>query len=132
MAHKKSSKRTRTSVKLSAIFYKELFMALLAVLSVFFVFYEYIVPTNETAHFYIMRFDIIVALIFLTDFIVALVSAKDKAHYLKHNWYLLVASIPIIDGWAELLRGLRLLELVRLVRAGSHVTYAYSAVKARR
>ena len=42
---------------------------------------------------------------------------------MKENWYLLLASIPIVDSWAELLRGLRLLELVRLVRAGEHLNY---------
>lgn len=133
MAHKNTKKRSSTyRTQFSAVFYKELIMALLAILSVFFVFYEYLVPTGDQLHLFIVRFDIAVAVIFLVDFFIALASAPDKARYMRHNWYLLLASIPIVDGWAELLRGLRILELVRLVRAGSHMTYVYSEVKARR
>lgn len=130
MARSKTKKRNKKyRAQLSVVFYKELIMAFLALLSVFFVFYEYLYPTSQTMHLFIVRFDIAVAVIFLVDFFVAFSRAPDKSHYLRHNWYLLLASIPIVDGWAELLRGLRLLELVRLVRAGSHLTYVYESVK---
>lgn len=110
-------------------FYKELVLALLAIISIVFVIYEYVAEPSDEIITYIVRFDIAVALIFLTDFLIALLRSKNKRFYLKKNWYLLLASIPILDSWAELLRGLRLLELVRLVRAGEHLTYAVKSTK---
>lgn len=102
-------------------------MATLAVLSVIFVFYEFFASPDAATKLIIGRFDIFVALIFLTDFCIALLNAPSKSQYMRNNWYLLLASIPIVDSWAELLRGLRLLELVRLVRAGEHINYAVNA-----
>lgn len=114
----------KTSRRYTWQFYKELVLAGLAVLSVGFVFYEFIAQPDQATRQLINLFDIIVALIFLADFLWAWLHAKHKARFLSHNWYLLLASIPLLNSWAELLRGLRLLELVRLMRAGEHISYA--------
>ena len=123
MAHNKKQKQIKNYSHL--ILVKEIFMALLAVSSVFFVFYDYFGTPDELQNRYIMRFDIVVAIIFLVDFLFSLTAAQNKRKYLRANWYLLLAAIPIIEGWAELLKGLRLLELVRIIRAGSHLEYVY-------
>lgn len=88
--------------------------------------FEYLAsPANHT-RLIINRFDIAVALLFLADFGIALTKARSKRQFMYKNWYLLFASIPLVDSWTELLRGLRLLELIRLVRASEHLTFAYS------
>lgn len=105
------------------IFYKELLLSVLALLSVIFVIIEYLLKLDESIRASIIRFDILVAIIFLIDFTWYFMKSKRKLKYIKSNWFLLLASIPIVDSWAELLRGLRLFELVRLVRAGEHLNY---------
>lgn len=127
MKNKINSKKQE--IRYSIRFYKEIVMSMLALLSVFFVIYEYLASPDYVTKLTILRFDLVVAIIFLIDFCSALISAKDKVRYIVESWYLLLAAIPIIDGWAELLRGLRVLELVRLVRVGSHLTYVYETVK---
>lgn len=122
-------KHTKKSKKYNFIFYKELFLASLAILSVYFVFYEFFAhPSQQTIHT-INTFEIVVAVIFLFDFFYYLAKSKSKKVYFKENWYMLLASIPILDGWAELLRGLRMLELIRLLRAEEHLKYALRASK---
>lgn len=104
-------------------FYKEVFLSLLAVISVGLLLYEYIATPPVWQIRQINHFDFAVAVLFLFDFLLEFVHAKDKTMYLRKNWYLLLASIPLVDSWTEILRALRLLSLVRLVRAGEHVTY---------
>lgn len=108
---------------LSVRLYKELFMSGLALLSVFLLVWEFIGSPTESQRSAILHFDVAVALIFALDFCVSLAKAPSKARYLMNNWHLLIAAIPIIDSWAEMLKVLRLFELVRLVRAGEHLDY---------
>lgn len=108
------------------LFYKEIVMSILAILSVFLLTYEYIGSPSQSTLSMIMKFDIVVAFIFLFDFLVQFINAKDKSYFMRHNWFLLLASIPILDSWAEILRAFRILGLVRLVRAGEHLKYATS------
>lgn len=115
----------------NASFYKEIAMSILAVTSVILLIFEiFSNPTPETIRL-ISRFDIWVALIFLADFFVAMLAAKSKLNYVSKNWYLLLASIPIVDSWAEILRLLRIFELVRIFRAGTHLTYVYEKAKSK-
>lgn len=124
--------RKRKKTTFTAAFYKELVMSALAVLSVALLLFEYFASPDQTVRQAIIRFDFVVACIFLVDFCVATYRAPNRAEYVVHNWYLLLAAIPIVDGWTELLRGLRVFELIRLVRAGSHLTYVYETVKPHR
>lgn len=119
-----TNKHTKIVKRYNYLFYKEIFLASLAVLSVYFVFYEYIAQPSEQTISAIGTFEIIVACIFLFDFFYYLVKSKNKKIYFKNNWYMLLASIPILDSWAELLRGLRMLELVRLIQAEEHLKHA--------
>lgn len=118
-AHKHKQQR------LTFRFYKELFYAVLAVSSVTTVVYEYAVSPDAGVRGAIFDFDLIVALLFLLDFLGGWYAAQHKARYFRANWYLLLASIPITEAWAEVLRALRLFELLRLIRAGEHVSYAW-------
>jgi voltage-gated potassium channel len=113
----------------TVVFYKELFLSALAVISVALVAYELLAsPSNEQIR-QINHFDFAVALLFLIDFFIGLYQAVDKKRYFRKNWFLLIASIPLVDGWAEMLRALRLLVLFRIVRAGEHIVYIKHASK---
>ena len=122
-------KKNKKSKGFSFLFYKELFLAGLALLSVYFVFYEFIGNPSENTLHSIQLFELAVASIFLFDFFYYFAKAKSKKTYMQQNWYMLLASIPILDSWAELLRGLRMLEFVRLIRAGEHLQYALKSAK---
>lgn len=126
---REKSKRKKQTRQLTFLFYKELFLAGLAIVSVYFVFYEYLHTVSDSTVAAIQLFELLVACIFLTDFSFMYAKSPDKKTFLRKNWYLLLASIPILNSWAELLRGLRLLVLVRLIRAGEHLSYAMHAAK---
>ena len=105
-------------------FYKEVVLSSLAIASIGLLAYEVFVSPSQAIVDQIYRFDFVVAMLFLADFMAELYLAKNKKRYIKQNWFLLLASIPLVDSWTEILRGLRLLVLVRLIRAGEHIAYA--------
>lgn len=108
---------------------KESFFALLALLSVCTVAYDYVAhPSAYTSHL-ILEFDLVVAYLFLADFGLSWYFSRHRHQYFRHNWYILLASIPITATWAELLRGLRLLEFVRLIRAAQHAQVVWQAAR---
>jgi voltage-gated potassium channel len=57
-----------------------------------------------------------IALVFLGEFLIRFALAPRKAAYFKHNWWLLLASIPVSTPWTQGLRALRLLTIMRLGR----------------
>lgn len=126
---KKVINKTNSQTKLLFIFYKEIVFTMLALMSVFLLGYEYLANPSEEVVKLIYSFDFIVAILFLTDFCVHFYLAKDKKKYFKYNWYFLLASIPLVYGWAEILRTLRILGLIRLFRAGEHLKYSYEISK---
>ena len=65
--------------------------------------------------------DLIVALIFLSDFIIGMYLADSRKKYFKQNWPDLLASIPITEGMFRSLRALRILRLVRIIRVIARV-----------
>lgn len=103
---------------------KEIFLALLAILSMCLVIFEFIVQPDVQTLINLNHVDIMIASIFLTDFVVSLLLTSDRQKYMRHNWYFIFASIPITDSIAEMLRGIRILRLVRLIRAGEHLDYS--------
>lgn len=111
---------------------KEVVLALLALLSVYFVYYEFAFSPDAATTQLIGLFDMIVSVVFLADFTVSLAKAQHKLAYLRSHWYLLLAGVPIANNWADLLRALRLLELVRLVRAGEHLSFILQSAATKR
>ena len=57
-----------------------------------------------------------IALVFLAEFCIKLILAPRKRAYLRSNWWLLLASIPVSTPWTQALRALRLLTILRLGR----------------
>jgi len=120
--------RTKNNKKLKLALWVEIIFSILAILSVgslLLIYFADLTPGQLKA---VDRFDFVVAVIFLLDFLVRLAYSTDKKHYFKHNWYYLIASIPLVDQWTEALRALRILGLVRLIRAGGHINRSLKTV----
>jgi hypothetical protein len=80
-------------------------------------------PTPEQS-FWIEHTDLAIACIFLTEFVIRLATARKPLQFLKGNWYLLVASIPISVPGTEIFRLLRLERILRIIRVMDHVAEA--------
>lgn len=73
-------------------------------------------PTHEQV-FWIEHFDLALALLFLTEFLVLMVYSRRPIRYLRGNWPMLVASIPVAVPGTQLIR------LLRLVRLADHIVW---------
>lgn len=77
-----------------------------------------------TAQLYALdAFEIFVGLVFLIEFAFELHYAKDRKQYWRHHWYFLLASVPLPMQTFDILRGLRILRLVRLFKVFAHMRY---------
>lgn len=85
---REKSKRKKQTRQLTFLFYKELFLAGLAIVSVYFVFYEYLHTVSDSTVAAIQLFELLVACIFLTDFSFMYAKSPDKKTFLRKNWYL--------------------------------------------
>jgi len=59
--------------------------------------------------------DLAIAFVFLGEFFIKLFLAKSKTAYIKSNWWLLLASIPLTTPATQALRALRLFRLGRVI-----------------
>lgn len=70
--------------------------------------------------------DLVICLVFLTDFCVNLAIAKDRLAFLKWGWIDLVSSIPAIDPlrWGRLSRVVRIVRFLRSIKSVRLLTSA--------
>lgn len=99
----------------------EIVLSILALISVGLLVLELSANLAPNEVLLLNRIDIAIALVFIIDFVVGLRLSDDKKAYWKHNWYILLASVPIPDGVFQSLRILRILRLVRLIRMVARV-----------
>lgn len=71
-------------------------------------------------------FEITVGLIFLGEFIFELYYAKNRKKYLRRHWFYLIASVPLPLQAFDLLRGLRVFRLIRLLQVYAHLRYEHN------
>ncbi len=126
---KKENYKRKPPIKYSLNYYKEVIMGILAVMSLASVGYEHFLHPALRVVDDIANLDIIIALIFLSDYFWLLYKAENKVKFIFGEWYLLLASIPIVDSWAEGLKALRLFKLFRLVRAEEHINFSWKQYK---
>lgn len=107
--------------------HKESLLLLMALSSVILVLIEELVSLETSTVKIIDIYDAAVAVVFMIDFILLLRRSQQKQYFIRHNWYLLLACIPIATTWAEALRSVRVLRFVRLIRAGEHIDMASKA-----
>ncbi|MFP4191556.1 MAG: potassium channel family protein [Candidatus Hydrogenedentota bacterium] len=91
-------------------------IVVLALLSVALIIYEYSADLAADEIRIIHTVDLLIALMFLADFLIGLLAAPERGRYFRSNWTDLLASIPITEGMFQSLRALRLLRLVRIFR----------------
>ncbi len=68
-------------------------------------------------------FEVVVALLFLAEFIFEWHFARDRAKYFRHNCMYLLAAVPIPTTSFEVLRGVRMLRLLKLLKIFAHMRY---------
>lgn len=96
--------------------WRDIVIALLAFLSAGLLVFELSAELLPSQTQLIYTVDIVIALIFLGDFMYELSISPQKKAYLRKNWYLLLASIPITGGTFQSLRALQIVRLLRVVR----------------
>ena len=97
----------------------DLVMIPLALVSVALLAWEFTANLSPQQELLLGRIDLGIALLFLFEFCVKFILANDKGDYFRHNWWYLLASIPITTPATQALRALRLLRLIRLLRVTS-------------
>lgn len=95
---------------------RDVVISLLAILSAGLLIFEFTAELQLHQSRLIHLIDFIIAMLFLADFSYEIMTAKHKKLYFKHNWYLLIASIPITGGMFQAFRSVQLIRLMRIVR----------------
>lgn len=103
---------------------KEYLLLLLVLISFAFLGFEYFGQLNETQLKWVEVYEITLGCIFIADFVYELRLAADKWRYVRHNWFFLLAAIPLPSNLADALRLIRFLRIIRLVRATAHLEFA--------
>jgi voltage-gated potassium channel len=96
--------------------WKEIFLVLLAISSVVLLVFELSTDATPQEILIVDTIDLVVAMIFLIDWIHGFFVSKSKWRYIKKEWYLLLAAIPITGGVESALRSVRLLRIVHIIR----------------
>lgn len=102
---------------------KELVFGGLAIASIATVLYDWLGNPSPATRRLLDDVDFIIACLFLLDFCIELYLSKTRWRYFRRNWYFLLAAIPFSDALTDSLRGLRILRVVRIIRAGEHLDY---------
>lgn len=93
----------------------------LALLSVGLLIFEITSNVTPETLALIRNIDLGIALIFGLEFLTRLLQAKNKRTFMRHNWWHILASIPITASGTQALRGLMLIRLYRILRVTSVV-----------
>lgn len=107
---------------------------ILALISLLMLGYEFLPIARPEIVFYTIKLDIVIALIFLTDFMLGLCfntkySAKE---YWRKNWLDFVSSIPVTADAARALRILRVWRALRVISSALDFYFArkrYKSIK---
>jgi hypothetical protein len=81
---------------------------------------------EQLSHEQLLLFDIyevLVALVFIAEFVFEWYHAKNRRLYIRRNWFYLLAAVPIPTQTFELLRGIRVLRLLKLLEVFAHLRY---------
>ena len=101
-------------------------IALLAVVSIGLLAYEFSPYATEEIVLITRKIDLAIAWIFLTDFFAGLLFVRSitRRKYFKYNWLNLISSIPISEDFIRILRIFRILRAFRIIRAAMNFWFA--------
>ncbi len=106
---------------------KDIVMIALALIGIGLSVFEHFEYIHKHHHLvWVDVFEILVGLVFATEFFFELHHAKDKKLYWKQHWIYLLASIPIPMQMIEFMRGIRALRLLRLIKEFAHLSYEHN------
>ncbi|MBI2588911.1 ion transporter [Candidatus Saccharibacteria bacterium] len=111
------------------LYAKECLILTLAALSLVFLAIEQLGYLSTAQLRALDVFDVTVGLIFIGEFVLELELTTNKRGYVKSNWFYLLAAIPLPYTFAQLLRGLRIIRVIKLIRVGTHLEYEKSLKK---
>lgn len=103
---------------------KEYVLIGLVLLSFVLLAFEHFSFLSTTQVRWVEVYEVTLGLIFIADFIYELRLSADKRRYIRHNWFFLLAAIPLPSGLADILRSVRLVRIIRLARATAHLEFA--------
>lgn len=105
---------------------KELFMLALVVLSFVFLLLEHLESLSEAQLRAVEIYEVVVAILFIAEFVFELYYAKDRKKYWRTHWFYLLAAIPVPTTTFEVLRGIRALRLLKLLKIFTAYRYEHN------
>lgn len=112
------------------LYAKECIIITLAVLSLTFLALDQFFQLSQAQQKALYVYDVTVGLIFIGEFLMELWLTTDRKGYVKSNWFYLFAAIPLPYAIAQLLRGLRIIRVVKLIKSGTHFEFEKSTKNA--
>ncbi len=100
---------------------KEIVLSLLALFSIVLFMIEISHELDWQQYIIFGIIDVVIAFIFLIDFVFGLHTADDKKIFWKKRWWELLACIPVIHPVTQVLRGIGILRIVRIIRVLARV-----------
>lgn len=95
---------------------QELLFMVLALVSVSLIVIEMLGELDPHQEELFARVDLVIASIFLAEFVFRLLRAENKRRFWARSWWELLAAIPLTSDMTRALRGVRLLRVIRLIR----------------
>jgi hypothetical protein len=95
------------------VIFAEAAIVLLAAVSSALLVFEIVSDATAEQRHLLEQIDVLIALIFLMEFVIRLWRAESKLQFLRHSGWEILASIPITSDMARALRALRMLRVVR-------------------
>jgi hypothetical protein len=105
------------------IYVKECLILGLAVSSLIFLVLDQLGKLSPSQLHTLYIYDVVVGSIFIVEFLLEIWLTTDKKDYMQHNWFYLFAAIPLPFAWAQLLRSIRIIRVVKLLKFGTHFQY---------
>ena len=102
---------------------KEAVMIGLVLLSLAFLALEYLGMLSIAQLYAVDAFEVLLALLFVAEFVFEWYHARDRTRYVRTHWFYLLAAIPIPTQTFEILRGIRLLRLMKFFKIFIHMEY---------
>lgn len=119
------TKENRKKLK-SFLAIKEFAMMILLILSFIFLALEHFEKLTHEQMLAIEVYEIVIGIIFLSEFLFELHFAKDKRKYWRTHWFYLIAAVPVPTMSFEVLRGVRALRLLKLLKIFAEYRYEHN------
>lgn len=95
---------------------RDIFMILLALISITMLIIQASSDLTEEQNKVLLIADLVIAIIFLSEYLYGIIRAERKWHYAITHWYDLISSIPITSESTRVLRGIRVARIFRAAR----------------